>query len=137
MNLLTAKIFTMPRTCLIFKIQLSPADLQLVRNVLLAIREIKNRQIKQTENQINQVSTNLIFIMQDLTEIILESKVMNNQFNAFILKMAIVKLEHLLSIIQLSTTNQELQDYDDLQKCYLKLVKLFTGLIEAEALMNF
>jgi hypothetical protein len=120
----------MGRTCLIFTIQLSPADLQLVREVLADIQTTQKKTSIQTTTLIPVNFLRLEGIIQDLSEIVLQSRTNEFKFNAYILKMTIVKLEFILSEIQLATDQLTLDIYALLDKDYKLLLKLFTNIIE-------
>jgi len=121
----------MGRTCLIFTIQLSPADLQHVKDILTDIQTCQKETEIATMSIIPVNFLRFEGVIQDLTEIVLQSKVNDYKFNAYVLKMAIVKLEFILSEIQLSTTQKSMDVYRTVEKCHKQLLKLFTGIIES------
>jgi len=121
----------MPRTCLIFSVQLSPSDLQQVRIALANIQVVQKIPLKSVNSLFPTAFLRLESIIQDLTEIVLQSKTKEFRFNAYILKMAIVKLEFVLSEIQLATDQTMLNIYNDLNKCHNVLKSLYTGIIES------
>jgi hypothetical protein len=118
-------------TCLIFTIQLSPADLELVRDVLADIQTAHRQTIEKSSNSLNIDFFRFEGIIQDLTEIILQSRTNQFKFNAYILKMAIVKLQFILSEIQLATDQRTMDMYYVLSQCYIKLLNLFTNVLES------
>ena len=121
----------MARTCLIFTIQLSPADLQRVKVILANIQTTQKIHSNLTTDLIPVHFLRFEGIIQDLSEIVLQSRTNEFKFNAYILKMAIVKLEFVLSEIQLATDQTTLDSYNLLSKCHHELKNLFAGLIES------
>ena len=119
----------MPRTCLIFSIQLNPNDLIMIQDILADIQTAQRKlqfSIKK-DWPINFLSFEPI--ISDFRELILEAKNNNFRFNAYILKLAILKIEKCMYDIQVSTDNTMLETYNILQQSRVSLNSILDDLI--------
>lgn len=120
----------MSRTCLIFTCQLSPADLHSVKEITRTFESLRDLPNNLSKYNTTRYHNRSYAITQDLREILSESATNNFRFNAYLLKMAILKIEHLLSEIQLDEDLALISNYNIMHECHNKLIEIFVGITE-------
>lgn len=120
----------MSRTCLIFTCQLSAADLQTIKEILKDVTYVYTNLSAASNYSIINSTFSLNSIRQDLVEIITSSLEKDFRFNAYILKMLVIKISHFLSETQLDIAPHNLDNYDLIRKSRKKLILIFTDITE-------
>ena len=119
----------MTRTCLIFEVQLCAKHLQQIREIFIDLNQFKKELTD--EEIVNSIITFTEYdgILDNLQEIILQSKINNFRFNAYILKMVIVKCEYIMSKIQLTEELFAFGIYYKFSKIRIDLICMLDDLI--------